>query len=821
MTHPSTGSPTSSVFASGDDRIDALLKDRKWGGPQGTGTELTYSFPDSGSVWLDSYSEPNNTGYRGLDATERQYFAKALDAWAEVANIKVTEVADGPDDVGDIRVAFSDSVADSGLTGWAYLPNSSARAGDVWLNPDIAFSKDPAPGGSAYSAFLHEIGHALGLAHPFGGGMTVLSGEEDSNKYTVMAYDNYEGQYAQTPMLYDILAIQYMYGANYDTRADDTIYTFSNTSDTLTTIWDGGGVDTFNASNQTLPVDISLTEGTFSSIGPGRYIGTVGTENVAIAFGVVIENAIGGSGNDTLTGNAVGNFLAGVLGNDSVLGLEGDDTLYGGNGDDTLVGGAGDDLINGGDGEDLVVFSDTLAQYAVSFDAGDRAIVGFTGPGGAGDGTDVISGVEWFRFDGQTLGFQDLVDVFTATPPSNHAPDAVDDTTATGEDQSVAIDVLANDGDADGDPLVVASVTQGGFGQVSLETDGTVAYTPNADFHGSDSFTYTVSDGEGGTSSGTVTVTVLPVNDAPVAADDAASTTQGQSVTFSPLDNDADVDGDPLQVVGVSGAGGGDVVINGDGSVTYTPNPGFSGIDTMRYTVRDPAGGAATATIAVEVAPSEPNGGDTTEENTETATVSGTDGNDRLSGTASDDVVDGGDGNDILEGRAGNDVVRGSTGNDKIWGDYKGNNGAPGGDDALYGGDGDDSMLGQKGNDTISGGDGDDTLKGQAGDDWLHGGAGDDSLIGGGGGDRFVFAPGFGNDTICDFGKGADTIDLSAFAIGGFTTIDDDGDGRIETGEGGDVFSVFVGSDTVLDFGGGNILTIQGASELRADDFDW
>jgi Ca2+-binding RTX toxin-like protein len=319
-----------------------------------------------------------------------------------------------------------------------------------------------------------------------------------------------------------------------------------------------------------------------------------------------------------------------------------------------------------------------------------------------------------------------------------------------------------------------------------------------------------------------VRVTVTPVNDVPIAVDDSATTDQGEPVTFSPLVNDADPDGDVLQLVSVAGASGGSVQINADGSVTYTPNAGFAGGETLIYTVRDPGGAQASALITVQVdpidtvdGPETPDGGDLP------VTVPGTEGNDRLTGTASDDIIDGYGGDDVLQGRSGNDVIRGNAGNDDIWGDYKGKNRAPGGDDSLFGGDGDDRILGQKGDDEIFGGAGNDTLKGQAGSDEIDGGGGDDSLNGGGGGDRFVFAPGFGRDTIADFGRGADILDLTAFLVPGFAVLDEDGDGRIETGEGGGIFTATVGSETILDFGGGNVLTLQGATNLGADDFDW
>ncbi|MEW9922552.1 Ig-like domain-containing protein, partial [Marimonas sp. MJW-29] len=109
-------------------------------------------------------------------------------------------------------------------------------------------------------------------------------------------------------------------------------------------------------------------------------------------------------------------------------------------------------------------------------------------------------------------------------------------------------------------------------GTVVINGDGTVTYTPDADFNGTDSFTYTVSDGKGGTDTATVTVNVGVINDAPVANTDSASTNEDTPVTLSVLPNDSDVDGDTLSVNSVTNGSNGTVVINGDGTVTYTPD---------------------------------------------------------------------------------------------------------------------------------------------------------------------------------------------------------------------------------------------------------
>lgn len=179
------------------------------------------------------------------------------------------------------------------------------------------------------------------------------------------------------------------------------------------------------------------------------------------------------------------------------------------------------------------------------------------------------------------------------------APVAADDSAVTAEDQPVTVAVLANDIDPDGDPLT-PTVTTGpanGTAVVNAAT-GTIVYTPDENFNGVDSFTYTVSDGLK-TDTATVTVTVTPVDDAPVAKDDAASGPEGTAIVIDVLANDTDVDGGPKVITAVTQpeSGNGTVTYVG-GTVTYTPvDPEFSGEDTFTYTLN----GGSTATVTVTV----------------------------------------------------------------------------------------------------------------------------------------------------------------------------------------------------------------------------
>ncbi|MFP5322551.1 MAG: Ig-like domain-containing protein [Acidimicrobiia bacterium] len=190
---------------------------------------------------------------------------------------------------------------------------------------------------------------------------------------------------------------------------------------------------------------------------------------------------------------------------------------------------------------------------------------------------------------------------YTGSTSGNKAPVAQDDSASTPEDTPVTIDVLSNDSDPDGHALTISSVTAPANGTAAIGS-GKVSYTPAANWHGTDSFSYTISDGNGGTATAKVTVTVSAVNDAPVAVDDAASTPVDTAVTITVLGNDTDVDGDPLVVASVTAPlSGGSAAVDSDGTVTYTPPAGWSGTDTFSYTVSDGNGGTASADVTVTV----------------------------------------------------------------------------------------------------------------------------------------------------------------------------------------------------------------------------
>lgn len=368
MPNPFSSSITTTFSVSNNVIIDALITSfhdtagyGKWGGSRGTGVTISYSFPTvwTSQFWDSTYysSEPFIGAY-SLSLSEQAYARSALAQWQAVANITFVETVETSQNVGDIRIAYSESVAiEPGIWGWAYYPSSLfPEAGDIWINPSYRDDPDWGPGTYNYYALLHEIGHAIGLKHPgdynAGGGGTdgpYLPTNLDNSQYTIMSYYDYRNwdsvtnQYIQpeTPMVLDIQAIQYIYGANNNYNALSTTYQFDLARPFYKTIWDAGGVDTIDISNFSRGSVINLNPGSYSSI---RYRADnsntsyyTGENNLGIAYGTLLENVIGGSGADRITGNNQSNLINAGNGNDTIVASLANDTIYGDAGTDVLI----------------------------------------------------------------------------------------------------------------------------------------------------------------------------------------------------------------------------------------------------------------------------------------------------------------------------------------------------------------------------------------------------------------------------------------------------------------------------------------------------
>lgn len=293
---------------------------------------------------------------------EGQQLARAaLATWTDIIGVRFVEVGTGG------QITFDDAQAGASSTGiWSGGIISSAE-----VNVSVGWLNDYGTALNSYSfqTYIHEIGHALGLGHagnynesaryPFD-----ATFQNDAWPVSVMSYFSqqensfFAGQgftfnYIVTPMLADIVAITSLYGRSTTTRTGDTVYgTDWNIQMGALTLFDSGGLDTIDVSALAGNQTINLNPGTFSSV-----LGETG--NVAIALGVVIENARTGAGADTLIGNAAANMLHGGAGNDVLLGGAGSDVLFGGSGSDIYeVDDLGDSVVEGDEaGSSDIVFS--------------------------------------------------------------------------------------------------------------------------------------------------------------------------------------------------------------------------------------------------------------------------------------------------------------------------------------------------------------------------------------------------------------------------------------------------------------------------------
>lgn len=400
------------VPTSVDDSIDNLVDTTKWGGAIGTGVQLTYSFSTASSVF--TYASGSEVPFTSLNANQKSAAVMAMNALSAICGVTFVEVADTATSAGDIR--WTQSINTALSTAHAYYPSSWAGGGDVWIGPGSSYT-NPVVGGYSYHTFIHELGHSMGLDHPHQGSPVPALGE-DQLRYSVMSYrDNpsasttggYSSSHYPTDyMLNDVLALQYLYGVNTTTNQGDTVYQWAASSPVYDCIWDVGGNDTIDASNQTGACAINLNGGTWSTIGTTYYNGAAQVNNsLSIAYEVtgvagvsnLIENAIGSAQADTLIGNTQANVLTGK---------GGADTLTGGGGSDvfrfvTLAEG-GDMVTDFTSGSDRIeVVSPNFATLPTGTLAASRFVTG-TAPTGTSAVFLYDSSTGQLRFDADGTG---------------------------------------------------------------------------------------------------------------------------------------------------------------------------------------------------------------------------------------------------------------------------------------------------------------------------------------------------------------------------------------------------------------------------------
>ncbi len=438
--------------------VDAELALSKW-----SALALTYSFPDSADAYPSLYSGVGNeprTGFAPLDASMQAATTAALQTqFAAVTPLSFTLVAPGSTGV-NIRSAIS-GAADP--TAYAYYPGNGNAGGDAWYGPSLF-----GPGGGYGTAtrgnytwltVLHELGHAMGLKHPHeavAGNPTLAPADRDSMEFSVMTYASYVGAsltggyrneawgYAQSLMMDDIQALQAMYGANFASHAEDTVYSFSPTTGeefingvgqgapgdgiggsanrVFLTIWDGGGTDTYDFSNYTTDLNVDLSPGGWSVLSAAQ-LANLGADASGVHYArgnlfnalpyngdprSLIENAIGGSGNDVLHGNAANNLLVGGPGNDTLDGAAGRDTaaFHDTRADTTLLHDAdGSWTVTSAEGADLLRSIEVLAFSDGNLVLVPLARTDFSGTGqGALLAANDSGGVELVGASGPAMG---------------------------------------------------------------------------------------------------------------------------------------------------------------------------------------------------------------------------------------------------------------------------------------------------------------------------------------------------------------------------------------------------------------------------------
>lgn len=454
---------------------------------------------------------------------------------------------------------------------------------------------DIVSGGAGMDRILGSSGNdSIGFNRVFGGSesVEVIDGGAGLNAIVGTKYSDVL-DFSAT-MLINIASIEGLEG-------DDTL-TGSSGPDTIEggpgndTVYGLAGDDTFLFSGD--GADFDLVRG---GDGADRILGSAADDVIGLrgySGANSVEMIDGGAGYDVIAGSNYSDLLdfsgTSLQRVELIDGGGGNDSIVGTGMDDVIAGGDGNDTIDGATGLDTAVFGGARSEYEIYVGSSSVTVVRIVA--GGHNETDTLIGVEQMRF----------ADITIPVGGGNQPPVTADDSLNAVEDIETIFSeslMLANDSDPDGDPIHLVSATAIRGGLVELVVGGDVKFTPDPDFNGDAVFTYIVEDDKGGARGATVTVDVAPVNDPPIARDDAffADIDTELSLDMSELlSNDSDVDAEDLVVASVSNAINGSVSF-AQGMITFSPTPGFIGQARFTYSIEDPAGASDSAIVRIDV----------------------------------------------------------------------------------------------------------------------------------------------------------------------------------------------------------------------------